>query len=292
VAVAACPDPRSQVGVVAVACPKRWRPGATIAFTLLSILLLVTFIPRAHAEGNTTPGTIPCARVFVTGDQLYAVQWANKNLFESACMAPQPTASTATYILELRSNPALVRSGLTSGTISASTGNYSVNCYSIGDSTTCKDSSGTVYTTTCHVGRFGVDCDTYNGVGMAEALVTLPIQILLRNSARAYLFDAKTNALVWKYDSDSPWDREFAYAGQCVKEKRAGVWGVPDSQKSRCVESKLPVQLLEPVAVEPSANLSPEPQQVESPADKAKKAQQYADCLKLAVDNPQITCSQ
>jgi hypothetical protein len=127
---------------------------------------------------------------------------------------------------------------------------------------------------------------------MTEALVMLPVQILLRNSARAYLFDAKTNELVWKYDGDRPWDRELAYAGQCVKEKRAGVWGVPDSQKSRCVENKLPTQLLEPLAVEAPASSSPAPQQVESPADKAKQAQQYADCLKLALDNPQIICSQ
>jgi hypothetical protein len=127
---------------------------------------------------------------------------------------------------------------------------------------------------------------------MAEALAMLPFQILLRNSARPYLFDAKTNELVWKYDGNRPWDREFAYAGQCVKEKRAGVWGVPDSQKSRCVETKLPTQLLEPVAVEPPASPSPAPQEVESPADKAKKAQRYADCLKLALDNPQMTCSQ
>jgi hypothetical protein len=28
----------------------------------------------------------------------------------------------------------------------------------------------------------------------------------------------------------------------------------------------------------------------ETPADKAKAAQRYADCLKLAVDNPQIAC--
>lgn len=265
---------------------------AKITFTVLGILLFVSVMPRAHADDNTTPGIIPCARVFVTGDQLYAVQWANKNLFKSACMAPQPTAATATYILELRSDPALVRGGLTSGTIPAAPGNYSVHCYSIGVSTTCKDSSGAAYTTTCHVGRFGVECDTYNGVGMAEALAMLPFQILLRNSARPYLFDAKTNELVWKYDGNRPWDREFAYAGQCVKEKRAGVWGVPDSQKSRCVETKLPTQLLEPVAVEPPASPSPAPQEVESPADKAKKAQRYADCLKLALDNPQMTCSQ
>jgi hypothetical protein len=127
---------------------------------------------------------------------------------------------------------------------------------------------------------------------MTEALVMLPVQILLRNSARAYLFDAKTNELVWKYDGDRPWDREFAYAGQCVKEKRAGVWGVPDSQKSRCVENKLPTQLLEPLAVEAPASSSPAPHQIESPADKAKQAQQYADCLKLALENPQIICSQ
>jgi hypothetical protein len=201
---------------------------ARVTFTVLGVLLFASVMPRVHADDNTTPGIIPCARLFVTGDQLYAVQWANKNLFKSACMAPQPTAETATYILELRSDPALVRSGLTSGTIPVAPDNFSVNCYSIGASTTCKDSSGAAYTTTCHVGRFGVECDTYNGVGMAEALVMLPFQILLRNSARAYLFDATTNVLVWKYDGDRPWDREFAYAGQCVKEKRAGVWGVPD----------------------------------------------------------------
>lgn len=269
---------------------RRYLKHAVLA-AVVGLPFLVTL--RAHADDNTTPGVIPCARVFVTGDQLYAVQWANKNLFKSTCMAPQPSPVTAAYILELRSDPALVRSGLTSGTIApVAPENYSVRCYASGASTTCKDSNGVAYTTTCHGGRLGVDCDTYNGVGMVEALAMLPIQILLRNSARAYLFDAKTNELLWKYDGNRPWDREFAYAGQCEKERRSGVWGVPDSQKSRCVERKLPTQLLEPVADEPSASTSQVPQQVENPADDAKKTRQYASCLALALDNPKITCSQ
>jgi hypothetical protein len=32
----------------------------------------------------------------------------------------------------------------------------------------------------------------------------LPIKIILRNSARAYLFDARTNEQVWKYDGNRP----------------------------------------------------------------------------------------
>lgn len=214
-----------------------------IGRVLLGALMSACITPHAHGDEVLTPGVIPCARIFVTGDQLYAVKWANENLFKSACMAPQTTQATATYILELKSDPALVRSGLTSGTLPATSDNISLRCYSVGNSTTCKDSNGNAYTTTCSAGRAGVECDTYNGVSVTEALVKLPIQMVLRNSAKAYLFDAKTNQLVWKYDGERPWDREFAYAGQCAKEKRPGVWGVPDSQKSKCVESKLPTEL-------------------------------------------------
>jgi hypothetical protein len=278
--------------IYSTCCVERCR-AAKLTFTVLAFLLFASVMPRAFADDKPIPGIIPCSRVFVIGDQLYAVQWANKNLFKSACMAPQPTPATATYVLELRSIPEFVKSGLTSGTMPVASENYSLHCYSFGASTTCKNSSGAAYTTTCHVGKSGVDCDTYNGVSMGEALVKLPIQIILRNSARAYLFDAKTNEQVWKYDGNRPWDTEFAYAGQCVKEKRAGVWGVPDSQKSRCVESKLPAEVLEPgpVVVGSPAKSSADPVQVESPADKAKKAQQYAGCLNLALDNSQIKCS-
>ena len=223
----------------------------------------------------------------MTGDQLYAVQWANKNLFKETCMAPQPTAATATYVLELRSEPALTRNGLTAGTVPVSSEPYSIRCYSTGASTTCKDSNGAAYTTTCHGGRLGVECDTYNGIGMEEALVKLPLQLLLRNTAWAFLVDARTHELVWKYDGSRPWNTELAYAGQCVKEKRAGVWGVPDSQKFRCVEGQLPTPLLDPVEV-PAAP-DPATPAAESAAEKARRAQQIADCLKLAVDNPQVT---
>jgi hypothetical protein len=127
---------------------------------------------------------------------------------------------------------------------------------------------------------------------MAEALVMLPLQIILRNSANAYLFDAKTNELVWKYEGNVPWDKEFAYAGQCEKQKRAGVWGVPDAQKYRCDETKLPTRLLENIIPEPAPPPPPPSDQSESPAEKAQKAQQYADCLKLALTNSQVSCNQ
>jgi len=201
-------------------------------------------------------------------------------------MAPQAKADSATFILELKSDPALVSGGLTSRTVDSTSKDYSIHCYSVGASTTCKDSNGSAYTVTCHVGPLGVECDSYNGVSTEEALAKLPIQVLLRNSARAYLYDARTNILVWKYDGNSPWDRELAYASQCEKKKRPGVWGVAEAQKYRCVEDKLPVQLLESSAPEQK------PVAEETPADKAKKAQQYADCLKLAVDNPKILCQQ
>jgi hypothetical protein len=254
---------------------------------LVCILALVPFIAcLSAAKDNTIPGTIPCSRVFVTGDQLYSVQWANKNLFKNTCMAPQANVDSATFILELKSDPTLVSNGLTSGTIEPDK-EYSIRCYSVGASTTCKDSNGAAYTVTCRTGALGVECDTYNGVSTEEALIKLPIQTLLRNSARAYLYDAKTNTLVWKYDGNRPWDREFAYASQCEKKKRAGVWGVAEAQKYKCIEDKLPVQLLDAAAPE-QKSVVPE----ESAAESAKKAQQYADCLKLAAENSTITCQQ
>jgi hypothetical protein len=42
----------------------------------------------------------------------------------------------------------------------------------------------------------------------------------------------------------------------------------------------------------PAPEPTPAPEAAPSPAEQAKQAQAYADCLKLAVDNPKIVCKQ
>jgi hypothetical protein len=46
------------------------------------------------------------------------------------------------------------------------------------------------------------------------------------------------------------------------------------------------------ITAEVKAALAPPAPPAENQADKAKRAQHYADCLKLAVDNPNIVCKQ
>jgi hypothetical protein len=167
-----------------------------IAFTVLGLLL----VPGGASAKGKHPGhgVIPCQRVFVVGNQIYAVQWADKNLFRHTCMAQQADPSRATAILVLEPVPGLVPDYTATPEQSS---DYWVDCSGYGGSITCEDSDGHEQTTDCYVDRWGVvECSSYSGPNPIEALAKALVNLATRNAAYAYLYDTKTHKLLWKYE--------------------------------------------------------------------------------------------
>jgi hypothetical protein len=200
--------------------------------------------PAKPDKKNASGNFLPCQRVFVAGSQTYAIKWANKNLFQKTCMAPVADPSLATAILVLRPQPT---SDDSAGT--QDDANYWVNCSSFRGSIICNDSNGQTETTECYEDRFGgVDCSTYSGTmlsGFRDALE----HAMTRNVANAYLYDAKTHKMIWKYEGTF-WDAQLMWDSACAKKHRFGYWGpssrggVPNGMS--CDAKKLPKELLVP----------------------------------------------
>lgn len=208
-------------------------------------VVLVSIPGRTVAKDKDKGDFLPCQRVFVTGNQAYAVQWANKNLFKHTCMAPQADAGQAKAILDLEPIPGL--SGIPKYTPKENTAGYWVNCHSATlGGVTCEDSEGHQTTTTCSFVGGYVSCNSYEGPDPVTALMRSLIDLLVRNSAYAYLYDAKTHELLWKYQGTWPWDNQLMFDGACAKKRRRGTYGtsggVPNGLS--CDERRLPTDLL------------------------------------------------
>ncbi len=210
---------------------------------------LFIVIPAAATAKEKDKGSfIPCQKVFVTGNQSYSVQWANKNLFKRTCLAPQANANRATAILDLEPVPGV--SGAPNYTPKENTDSYWIDCHSaLLGGVTCADSEGHETTTSCsYIGGY-VSCDTYEGPDPATALFRSLVGLLLRNAAYAYLYDSKTHELLWKYQGNFPWDSKLMFDSECPKKRRPGTWGsagagVPAGMS--CDVKKLPNALLNP----------------------------------------------
>lgn len=213
--------------------------------SLFAVLLIVCFPTTTDAKEKDKGHFVPCQKVFVTGNQPYSVQWANKNLFKRTCMAPQADPRQATAILDLEPIPGV--SGAPNYTPKENTAGYWVDCHSaILGGVTCEDSEGHQTTTTCSfVGEY-VSCSTYEGPDPVTALMRSLLDLLVRNSAYAYLYDAKTHELLWKYQGSWPWDNELMFDSACAKKRKRGTWGtsggVPNGLS--CDQEKLPADLL------------------------------------------------
>jgi hypothetical protein len=213
--------------------------------SLFVLFLLVSIATTTVAKEKDKGNFIPCQKVFVTGNQPYSVQWANKNLFKRTCLAPQADASQATAILDLEPIPGV--SGAPNYTPKENTTGYWINCHSaILGGVTCEDSEGHQTTTTCSFGGGYVNCSTYEGPDPVTSAIRSLLNLLVRNSAYAYLYDAKTHELLWKYQGSWPWDTELMFDSACVKKRRGGTWGthggIPNGLS--CDEEKLPTDLL------------------------------------------------
>ncbi len=216
--------------------------------SLFAFFLVVSIPTKAVAKEKDLGNFIPCQKVFVTGNQPYSVQWANKNLFKHTCLAPQADASQATAILDLEPVPGV--SGAPNYTPKENTTGYWIDCHSaLLGGVTCADSEGHETTTTCsYIGGY-VSCDTYAGPDPVTALLRSLVDLLLRNVADAYLYDSKTHELLWKYQGNFPWESKLMFDSACAKKRRRGTWGsagagVPAGIS--CDEKKLPTDLLNP----------------------------------------------
>ena len=212
---------------------------------LLAGAAFVSVPIRAMAKDKDKGDFIPCQRVFVTGNQSYAVQWANRNLFKRTCLAPQADAGHATAILDLEPVPGV--SGVPDYTPKEDTPGYWISCHSaILGGETCEDSEGHETTTTCSLVAGYVSCSSYDGPDPVTALMRSLVGLLLRNTAYAYLYDAKTHKLLWKYQGSWPWDSRLMFDSACAKKRRWGTYGtsggVPNGVS--CDEKKLPQNLL------------------------------------------------
>lgn len=217
-------------------------------------LLLISFVFLASSamakEKPVGHAILPCQRVFVTGHQIKAVQWADKHLFETTCMVPVANPSSATAVLVLEPAP-----GITPGygaVPNEESETYWVDCYSSVDSVTCNDSDGRQETTTCYEDKWGgVVCKSYSGDLLGDIAALLK-NAMLKNEAYAYLYATKTHALLWKYEyTDSKsfltagWRDELAYAGSCQGKFKSDPWhAAPRALDWRCERKKLPVDLL------------------------------------------------
>ncbi len=210
-----------------------------------SVSVTIAGAAREKDKGNY----VPCQKVFVTGNQPYSVQWADENLFTHTCLAPQADPSQATAILDLEPSPGT--SGVPNYTPKENTSSYWIGCHRAIVGVTCEDSEGHQTTTTCTAFRGLVSCSTYEGPDPVTKLLKSLLDLLTRNAAYAYLYDAKTHELLWKYQGSWPWDKELMFASACPKKRRAGTWGtsggVPNGMS--CDEQKLPTDLLQ--ATEP-----------------------------------------
>jgi len=93
--------------------------------------------------------------------------------------------------------------------------------------------------------------------------------------------DKHNHCQIWVPNPDKP-GKEILTFGQF----EPGV--AKTNTNALCGTGKLPADV-EAQACTPQASNGPA---APSPAEQAKKAQAYADCLKLAVDNPKIVCKQ
>ena len=117
----------------------------------------------------------------------------------------------------------------------------------------------------------------------------------------------------WFMDQMHPGDKVL-FAAKCNKHNFCEIW-VPNPDKvgkeiqttglyepavaktntnALCGTSKLSAAVEEQVCNQPisAPEVAPTEPPTPTPADQAKQAQQYADCLKVAVDNPSIVCKQ
>jgi hypothetical protein len=216
----------------------------------LDLLLFLTFTSflsvMVTAKEKDKGNYIPCQKVFVTGNQSYSVQWANKSLFKKTCLAPQATPDQATAILDLEPIPGV--GGYPAYTPKEDTSNYWIDCHSaMLGGVTCEDSEGHQTTTTCSFVGGYVSCSTYSGPDPITGLVHAFGEWLTRNGAYAYLYDAKTHELLWKYQGSWPWENELMFASSCVKKRRGGTWGTAGGVPNgiSCDEQKLPPDLLQ-----------------------------------------------
>jgi hypothetical protein len=139
-------------------------------------------------------------------------------------------------------------SGVPDYTPTENAAGYWVDCDSaIGGGVTCEDSEGHETTTTCSfIGEY-VDCSTYEGPDPVTALMRSLVDLLVRNAAYAYLYDAKTHELLWKHQGSWPWNNKLMFDSACAKKRKAGTWGsegegIPAGLS--CDEQKLPTDLL------------------------------------------------
>jgi hypothetical protein len=100
----------------------------------------------------------------------------------------------------------------------------------------------------------------------------------------------------WFPDPDST-SHEYRTMGDFTPYLEGNGSNIQNTAKALCGTGKLSASVEAQVcnAAPPSSSAQvpvPDEQNVPSLADQAKQAQQYADCLKVAVDNPSIVCKQ